>query len=104
MVRHVGDDRVGPEEQRRLELEGTLIVEQLFPPVLGHELRQDDGEQRVRVLLVNGIDVGEEWSREAAVGRLNDDERNAATPLLPLLTQFLGGLKVLGDVDGCDIR
>jgi predicted ATPase len=42
VVRDVGDDSVGPVEQRKLESQGGLIVENVLPPVRRDELGEHD--------------------------------------------------------------
>ena len=44
MVGHVRHDDVLPEEERSLDQERRLVVQEVLPPVRGHELRDDDGD------------------------------------------------------------
>src|SRR5918995_4627809 len=49
-VWHAGDDRARPEEERRLDAQGGLVVQDLLPPVAGDELGQDDRQRVVRTV------------------------------------------------------
>src|SRR4051812_1036730 len=44
VVRNVGDDDAGAEEQSGFEQERRLIVQQVLPPARGNELRKHDQE------------------------------------------------------------
>src|SRR6059036_2054439 len=44
MKRHARHDRVRAEEQRALDEQRALVVQQMLPPARRHELRQDDGD------------------------------------------------------------
>jgi hypothetical protein len=67
----VGDVRhhdVLAEEKGALDEEGGLIVQEVLPPVLGHELGDDDGDH---VILTEGeemIEVLEEGLEQRSVG------------------------------------
>src|SRR5713226_5031306 len=47
VVGDVGHHHILPEEQRALDEEGCLVVQEVLPPVLGHELGDDDGDHVV---------------------------------------------------------
>src|SRR5262249_7534468 len=57
VVRDGGDDHAGPEQQRPFDEEGGLVVEEVVPPAGGDELRQDDRDHLVRILLAQVVDV-----------------------------------------------
>ena len=52
MVRHVGDDDAGPEEQRQAQQHRRLGVQQVVPLAARHELRHHDGDHLVGLALV----------------------------------------------------
>src|SRR5437773_4628121 len=102
MERHAGDDDVGPEEQCAFDEQRSLIVKQMLPPALRHELRQDDGD--VVVGLLGGLfDVLEQWLHQRSEWRRQDDQPDAATPRVPVSSQLFGLGRVHVHVDRPDI-
>ena len=59
MERHARHHDVRSEEQRALDEERMLVVEQVLPDPARHELRQDHGDVAVRVRRPDGIDIVE---------------------------------------------
>src|SRR5262245_55312822 len=84
VVRLRDHDRALPEEQPALEQQRALVVQQVTPPVLDHELRDDDRDRVVVVAGVDLVDVAQDGPRELAVRGLDDLEGHIDTPLFPL--------------------
>ena len=83
VIRHAGHDRVGPEEQRAFDQQGTLVVKEMTPPPRRHELRQHDGHVRVGPRAF-AVDVLQDGSSATGTETQND-ERHTMAPRLPLL-------------------
>ena len=49
LVWHVGHYNSRLKQEHQTKLDGGLGVQQVVPPVLGHELRHDDRDGRVRM-------------------------------------------------------
>src|SRR5262245_37498620 len=57
VVRHARDDDLLAEEERPLDQERALIVQEMVPPARGYELRQENGHEVVGAFLVRDLDV-----------------------------------------------
>src|SRR5262249_3528251 len=64
------------EQQAALEDERALIVEEVFPPVLDEEFRDDDVDERVRPTVLQLLDVCERCLGELSSRRSDDLERH----------------------------
>src|SRR6266508_4366876 len=88
MVGDAGDDHTSAEQQRGLDCQRGLVVQQVLPPLRWDELRQDNREHIVVVALIYLIHVGKDRPNEAAVGRVQHLQRHTRAPLLPLRAYF----------------
>src|SRR5437899_10764876 len=61
MVGDIGDDHAEFEEQRGLDQQGALIVQQVLPPARGHDLPQHDRDPPAGILLPDLLDIVEQW-------------------------------------------
>src|SRR5262245_39077727 len=99
--RNAGDHDARAEEQRPLDEEGGLVVEEPLPPVGGDELRQDHRDHLVAAAAVHEVvDVVDQWPDERAIVGVQDPQRHPSPPDLPELLDLLGPLRVEGDMHG----
>src|SRR5688500_11626887 len=82
VVRGARRDDLRLEEEDPSEDQRRLVVQQGLPPVLGHELRKDDGHDGVATAR-SAPDLLQQRRTEIAEGRLDQDERNVHPPLVP---------------------
>src|SRR5580765_1394182 len=68
VVRHARDDDLLAEEERALDQERALVVEQVMPPARRDEFRQEDGDEVVGPLLVRDLDVLEQGLHDRSEG------------------------------------
>src|SRR5439155_1360839 len=61
VVGDIGDDHAEFEEQRGLDQQGALIVQQVLPPARGHDLPQHNCDPRTWILLPDLLDIVEQW-------------------------------------------
>ena len=61
------DDDVRPEKERRFDQQGMLVVQQVMPQPLRHELRQDHGDVAVRIAVPELVDVLEQGLQQRPV-------------------------------------
>lgn len=94
MVGHVGDDDAFAAQQTPAQDARGLRVQQVEQPMFGDEAQHDDGQHFVgakgRSQVVN---VVQNFLAQRAIGRVDDLQARAITPLLPLLysaSQFAG--------------
>src|SRR5947209_17357604 len=80
-VWHIGDDGVPPEEERALDQEGRLVVQDVLPPVTREELREHDGDHLLVTARLDLVEIVQERPQQRAVGRGQDDQRHAEPPL-----------------------
>ena len=92
--RHAGDDGVRPEEQRALDQQRRLVVQQVLPPARGHELRQDDGHVVVGPLGLDLLDVFEQRLHHRSERRRQDDQLGLSAPRFPGSPDLLGPRRV----------
>lgn len=76
VVWHVRHDHARMEQQRCLEPQGCLVMQQVFPPVRRHVLRDYNHDSFLRVAFVQGIDVAQQWPSERAIRRFDDKVRS----------------------------
>src|SRR5438094_4307184 len=81
VVGDIGDDHAELEEQRGLDQQGALIVQQVFPPARGHDLAQHDRDPRTWILLPDLLDIVEQWLEKRPIRRGQDHQWNARAPL-----------------------
>src|SRR5438309_589678 len=101
----VGDVRhhdILPEEQRAFDQERRLVVQEVLPPVLGHELGNDDGDHVVVAEGEKMVEVLEKGLEERSIGRGEHDKRRAHAPLDPFLLQATRLVRIELDVDALD--
>jgi hypothetical protein len=67
MVGDVGHHDVLAEEEGALDEESRLIVEEMLPPVLGHEFRDDDGDHVILAESEEMVEVLEEGLEQRPV-------------------------------------
>src|SRR6267143_5644030 len=103
-IRHVGDDRVPPEEQRTLDQKGRLVVQDVLPPVPWQELREHDGDHLLVPARLDLVEIVQERPQERAVRRGQDDQGDAEAPLAPLLLEAGRSRRVRLDVHGAHHR
>src|SRR5688572_26217780 len=87
MEGHAGDDDVGTEQQRALDQEGALIVQQVVPPLRRDELRQHDRDIGVAAFPLDLVDVFQQRFHQRSERRVEHDESRVAAPGLPVLLQ-----------------
>src|SRR2546430_2509256 len=75
--RHAGDHRVRLEQQGSLDEKRRLIMEQMVPPPGRNEFREYDGDVVVGAFRAHLADVLEQRLHQRAIGRLENDQRNA---------------------------
>ena len=75
---------LGRARSRARSSERALVVERLLPPVVEHELGEDDGEEVVGVLLVELVDEPQDRPRQLAVGRVHGAQLDRDVVVLPL--------------------
>src|SRR5437016_12331000 len=68
------DDRARTKQQPRLERERALVVQELLPPPVDDQFRQDDRRVVVRILRSHLVEESEQRPRDLAVGRVDDGE------------------------------
>jgi hypothetical protein len=86
MERHARDNDIRFEQQRGLDQQRMLVVQQVMPHAAPHEFRQDDRDVSL-VLQLHLLDVLEQRLQQRAIWRPEDDEPDVLTPLAPLLPQ-----------------
>lgn len=60
VFRHIDHNDAGSQTQRRFKAGGSLIVQQVFPAVDDHIVRQQNAQRDIGVPFLNGIDVGKQ--------------------------------------------
>src|SRR6185295_8453816 len=80
----VGQDDSFFEQQRCLEEQRALVVQDALPPMGGENLRNDDSHPDVWFFLQGFFYVVEQGSQDRAVGRGEDEQIDTTTPLGPL--------------------
>ena len=90
MEGHARHDDVRFEQQRTFDEERVLVVEEMVPDSLRHELRQDHGDITVRALGLHLLDVFEERLHQGSIRRVQHDQLNPLAPFGPLLLNGCG--------------
>jgi hypothetical protein len=93
-VRDGGDHDGRLEQEGSLERQGGLIVEEPVPPLPDHELREDDSDERLGLLVEDPADPGVDRPGDLPVGRIEDLERHPDVEALPLVAHPRGLLVV----------
>src|SRR5260370_7859320 len=83
MKRDARDDNAWPEQERRLDEERRLIVQQVLPPAPGDEFRQDHRDVVVRVGQLELFNVIHQRLHQRAIGRGEDVQAGPPPPPLP---------------------
>src|SRR5258705_663269 len=68
VIGDIGDDDVFAEEERALDHQRGLVVQEMLPPLRGNELRDDDGDH---VMVAQGkqmVEIVEQRAQEHPVG------------------------------------
>src|SRR5262249_32683270 len=94
-----GHNGVGFEEECPLDEKRVLIMEEVLPPVLWHELGQHYRDVVLRVVLLDPLDIFEQRFHQRSIGRIEDDKADSLAPLVPLAPQILRRHGVDVDVD-----
>src|SRR5438067_8656859 len=74
MLWQIQDRYTRAEQQRCLQAQRYLIMQQVFPPVGHDKFRQDHRQDILGMALTHRINVGEDRTEEGAVWRLNDEQ------------------------------
>src|SRR5450759_4148911 len=107
-VRHVDHDRVRPTQQCRPQLLCGLVVEHPLPPAPSDVLGDQNEGDRLLALVGPGaveyVQVGDHRGDQRPVGRLDDNQRHVRDGLSPALPNLVTLDRIVGDVDGSDVR
>src|SRR5215470_19263652 len=82
------------EEQRALDQQRGLVVQEVLPPASRHELGNHDRDHVRLAEREQVVDVVEERGEERAVRRGQHHQRDPESPLSPLLLELAGALGV----------
>src|SRR5262245_39859498 len=99
MIGHTNHNHALAKQQRAFERQRGLIVQQMLPPLRGDELGQDHREHVVVVARIHIVDIAQDRSNKATIGRRQDLQRHIAAPLGPLGLHFVGRLSIKIDVE-----
>ena len=72
-------------------------MEEILPPVSWENFWNYDGDPGVRLLVQDFLDVVEDGTHDGSVGRRQDDEVDAASPLGPLNFESRRGFRIYVD-------
>src|SRR5262249_3604354 len=93
------DHGVRLEQEGAFNEERPVVVKQMMPPPRGNEFGQHDGDIVVGTFVARLLDVFEQRLHQRSKRRLQNDERHAIAPLLPVALQVLRGGWIDVDVD-----
>ena len=69
MIGYINNDEIFTEQQGKPDKPGGLSVKEIFPPMCGHELWQDNSDHVIALPLIPDlVQVFEQWSCHGAVG------------------------------------
>ena len=96
-------DDVGPEQERRTNEEGGLVVQQMSEPTARHDLGHDERDQVALAALDQSVHVVDQGSQHRPVRRRQHHELDPDVPVLPPSPEIGRRVRVHLDVDRADV-